>query len=66
VENRSEAVVLAEEVAVFSSPTDDSTLQFKIHEGTVVDAREQRGAWVKVELPGGMSGWVNAEAVQKV
>ncbi len=36
------AVVLSEEVAVISGPTDDTTLQFKIHEGTLV--QRQRSA----------------------
>ncbi len=64
--NRSEAVVLGEEVGVFSSPTEDATLQFKIHEGTMVNVRDRRDAWAKITLPGGMSGWVNAESVQSL
>lgn len=64
--NRSEAVVLGEEVGVFSSPTEDATLQFKIHEGTIVNVRGRRDAWAKIKLPGGMSGWVNAESVQSL
>jgi tetratricopeptide (TPR) repeat protein len=66
VANRSEGVVLAEETGVFSSPTEDATLQFKIHAGTVVGVRDRRDAWVKIELPGGMSGWVSSEAVHNL
>jgi tetratricopeptide (TPR) repeat protein len=64
--DRSEAVVLAGEVAVFSSPTDDATLQFKIHEGTMVTISEQRAVWTKIALPGAMSGWVATESIEKV
>jgi tetratricopeptide (TPR) repeat protein len=64
--DRSEAVVLADEVAVFSSPTDDTTLQFKIHEGTMVTISDHRAVWTKIALPGGMSGWVATESIEKV
>jgi tetratricopeptide (TPR) repeat protein len=64
--DQSEAVVLAAEVAVFSSPTDDATLQFKIHEGTMVTIRDRRAVWTKIALPGGMSGWVATESIEKV
>lgn len=60
------AVVLAEEVAVMSGPTDDATLQFKIHEGTLVDIGDRRGAWARITLPGGLSGWVSASSIERV
>lgn len=63
---RSEAVVLAEEVPVLSSPTDDATLQFRIHEGTLVLIRDERGGWFRIQLPGGLSGWVARGAVDRV
>lgn len=65
-QTRSEAVVLAEEIGVFSGPTGDSILQFKIHEGTLVNVRVRRDEWVRIELPGGMSGWVLSSAVETV
>ena len=64
--DRSEGVVLMEEVAVFGSPTDDATLQFKIHEGTMVTINDRRARWTKIALPGGMSGWVATESIEKV
>jgi len=64
--NRTEAVILADEIPVFSSPTEDATLQFKIHEGTVVKIGDQRSGWVKVKLPGGMSGWVASGSMERV
>lgn len=56
--NSRRAVVVTDEIAVMSSPTNDATLQFKVHEGTIVDMRRTRGEWVRVQLPGGLSGWV--------
>jgi hypothetical protein len=63
---RHEGVVLREEVAVFSGPSDDSTLQFKVHEGTVVRIDETRARWVQVRLPGGLSGWIRSAAVERI
>ncbi|MEE9269596.1 MAG: tetratricopeptide repeat protein [Candidatus Krumholzibacteria bacterium] len=61
-----DAVVLAREIPVFGSPTEDATLQFRIHEGTTVTAGEVRRGWVRVQLPGGLSGWVSANSIQKI
>jgi tetratricopeptide (TPR) repeat protein len=59
-------VVLSEEVAVFSGPSRDSTIQFKIHEGTIVSVRDGREGWVRVDLPGDLSGWVETSTVEKI
>lgn len=64
--SRSQAVVLTEEIAVYSSPTGDATLQFKIHSGTMVNIVERRADWVRIQLPGKLSGWVESEAVESV
>jgi len=60
------AVVVESEAAVFSGPMEETTLQFKIHEGTLVRIREARKAWVRIDLPGGLSGWVSLSAVERV
>jgi len=59
-------VVVSEEVAVFSGPSQDSTIQFKIHEGTIVSVRDGRQGWVRVDLPGDLTGWVEAGSVEKI
>jgi tetratricopeptide (TPR) repeat protein len=61
-----DAVVLARETPVFGSPTEDATLQFRIHEGTTVTAGEVRRNWIRIQLPGGLSGWVSANSIQKI
>lgn len=64
--NPRDAVVVVREIPVFGSPTEDATLQFKIHEGTMVTAGEARRGWVRIQLPGGLSGWVAAHSIRKV
>ncbi len=60
------AVVVEPEAAVHSGPMEETTLQFKIHEGTLVRIRDARNAWVRINLPGGLSGWVSASAIERV
>ena len=64
--NRRDAVVLAEEIPVFSSPTENATLQFRIHRGTMVTVREVRHDWARIQLPGGLSGWLAMAAIERV
>ena len=59
-------VVVTEEVAVFSGPSEDATIQFKIHEGTIVSVRDGRSGWVRVDLPGDLSGWVEEDTVDRI
>jgi tetratricopeptide (TPR) repeat protein len=63
---RAEAVVVKSEVPVFSGPGLESILQFKIHEGTVLNVRESRDGWIRIQLPGGLSGWVAVRSVERV
>ena len=67
-ENRvhTRSVVVTMEVPVFSGPSKDSTIQFKIHEGTIVSVRDGREGWVRVDLPGDLSGWVEVSAVERI
>ncbi len=63
---RKSAVIVGEEVAVYSGPAGETTLQFKVHEGTLVRVREARSTWVRINLPGGLSGWVEISAIERV
>jgi len=65
-ESMRRAVVVVEEALVYSAPSEDSTLQFKIHEGTEVTLGERRGKWVQVNLPGGLSGWMEQQAAERI
>ncbi|MCH7548093.1 MAG: tetratricopeptide repeat protein [Candidatus Krumholzibacteriota bacterium] len=61
-----DAVVLHEEISVYGGPSAQATLQFKIHEGTVTRVVDMRPGWVEIELPGELSGWVRAEALERI
>jgi len=63
---RRDAVILEEELAVYSGPSTQATLQFKVHEGTVTRVVDARPGWVEIELPGELSGWVRAEALERI
>jgi tetratricopeptide (TPR) repeat protein len=60
------SVVIESEVAVYSGPMEDATLQFKIHEGTRVRIRARHLGWVQIELPGDLSGWIEAQAIEQI
>jgi tetratricopeptide (TPR) repeat protein len=65
--SRTQAVVVAKEAMVFSAPSEDSTLQFRIHEGTRVKLEEEpRNGWVRITLPGGLSGWIRSSAAERI
>ena len=59
-------MVLEEEVAVYSGPSTDATLQFKVHEGTTVRVTEAHADWVEIELPGDLSGWIRSNAMERI
>jgi len=60
------SVVVQPEVAVYSGPMEDATLQFKIHEGTRARIRTRQPGWVQIEFPGDLSGWIEADAVEEI
>lgn len=66
VKNHNMAVVLEPEVLVYSAPSEDSTLEFKIHAGTKVKLEERRSGWVRISLPGSLSGWISKNSAEKI
>jgi hypothetical protein len=63
---QSRAVIVSEEVSVFSAPSREATLQFKVHEGTAVSVRESRPGWIRVELPGDLGGWIDSGTLERI
>lgn len=56
-----EAVIMAEEAAVHSAPSDDDELLiFRVHEGTKVRVERRSEAWVEIVLEDGKVGWVRS------
>ncbi len=56
-----EAIVFTPNVYVKSSPEDNSTDLFILHEGTKVKIQDKIGDWYKIKLPNGSVGWMSAE-----
>ena len=57
------AIVLQPEVSVTSSPTEDATEVFALHEGTKMRIQELSGEWVRIRLRDGKSGWIRLQAI---
>lgn len=64
--SRPTGVVLAEEASVFSGPSRDAPVQFKVHEGTLVSVRDARPGWLRVDLPGDLSGWIDEATLDRI
>ncbi len=63
---RAAGVVLSQEVSVFSGPSRDASVQFKVHEGTVVSVSDARPGWVRIDLPGDLSGWIDETTLDRI
>ena len=61
-----QAIVVASETEARFAPLSDSTVHFRLAEGTRVAVREDRGQWFFVERADGQQGWVKAEAVGRI
>ncbi len=62
-----EAIIMAEEVAVQSAPSDDRALQvFTIHEGTKVRVEQRTEEWVEIVLEDGKVGWVRVNVLEVI
>ncbi len=58
IEQKTQAIVLSQEVNVFNSPTKDAKSQFKLHEGTKVHVLEANTEWTSISLDNGNEGWL--------
>lgn len=60
------AVVLAESVAVKSSPDRSATDLFILHEGTAVEISDRLGVWCEVTIADGKRGWMELAKLERV
>jgi tetratricopeptide (TPR) repeat protein len=60
-----EAVVLAPRVVARSSPAEDATEMFILHEGVKVRLQESSGDWRRIKLADGKVGWLEASALER-
>ncbi len=61
--NQRDAIVLTPKVNILSAPGEQGSEVFLLHEGVKVWRTEQRGDWVRIELPDGKSGWMRARSL---
>ncbi len=66
VEGGDGGIVMAPSVEVLAGPSPANATVFRMHEGTRVGLRESRGGWTRVVLPNGLTGWVPADAVERI
>jgi len=56
-------IVLQPKLSVTSSPTENATEVFELHEGTKLKVEEQTGKWVRIRLRDGKVGWIPRQAI---
>lgn len=59
-------IVFAGTVHVKSGPKESFKTLFVIHEGIKLGLKEQTEGWVKVELPNGSIGWIEAKNLKEI
>lgn len=57
------ATITADKVEVKTSPDSQAATLFELFEGVEVIVRQSREGWMQVTYPGGLSGWVQSDAV---
>ncbi len=60
------AVVVPQEIEAQSGPGGDSVVRFKLHAGAEVALRGRRDGWLRIALPDGSQGWIEAEHAEVV
>ena len=64
--NSSQAIVLANKVALKNGPDEISTNILEIHEGLKVELLDQIGDWYKVKLSNGDQGWLPIASLEEI
>jgi hypothetical protein len=60
------AIVATGETEARFAPVPDSTVHFRLAEGTQVAIREDRGQWLFVERADGQQGWLKSETLGRI
>lgn len=66
IENSHEAIVFTPSLTVKSSPSNNSTDLFVIHEGTKVTVMEEIDDWIKISISDGNTGWIKSDDIEKI
>ncbi len=54
------AVILPQQIGAHTAPDPDSVVRFKLHAGTEVEVEDRRVGWLRIRLPDGQQGWIDA------
>lgn len=60
------AIITTDAVEVKSSPDDNGTVLFVIHEGIKVKIKDEFEEWVEIRLADGNTGWVKSTDLEKI
>jgi tetratricopeptide (TPR) repeat protein len=60
------AVVLPREIDARAGHESDSVVRFKLHAGSEVLVRDENEGWLRIVLPSGEQGWIEAEQAEVV
>jgi tetratricopeptide (TPR) repeat protein len=66
MKHRSEGIVFTPTVNVKSSPRENSTDIFVIHEGTKVQVTGELGEWVEIRIADGNQGWIKESDFRRI
>ena len=66
VNSNNEAIIFSASVTIKSSPDENGTDLFVLHEGTKVMILDGIGEWNKIKLSDGSVGWIRSEAVETI
>ena len=58
------AIIMSDKVDVSSSPAEETTELFTIHEGTKVKLKRTEGKWIEISLADGKVGWITREHIE--
>jgi hypothetical protein len=59
-------VVIVPEVRALSGPADDYKDILVLHDGTEITVRDRRNDYALIQLPGGLGGWVEQNAIAEI
>jgi len=62
----SEGVIMEQKIEVLSSPAEDATELFSLHEGVKVKIEDSSGEWFKISLADGKVGWIDKSFIEKI
>jgi hypothetical protein len=66
IKEHSSGIIMAPSVNARSSPDEQSTNVFVLHEGTKVMIRDSVQNWKEIKIANGNTGWIPAEAMEEI